>query len=66
MRSSRTGLEKNHDSWGWFVAVGIVLIAFGVLCIVQDVTATLVSVLTFAWGLLLIRLDRTRSQLQAQ
>ena len=47
------GLEKIHDSWGWFLALGIAFIALGILCIVQDVMATLVSVLTLGWLLLI-------------
>jgi uncharacterized membrane protein HdeD (DUF308 family) len=47
--SLAAGLDKIHDSWGWFVTVGVAFIALGVVCIVGDVTATKVSVLTLGW-----------------
>lgn len=47
------GLGKIHDSWGWFVALGITLIVLGSVCILGDVTATLVSVLAFGWLLIM-------------
>jgi len=50
--SLATGLDEIHNSWGWFVALGIALIVLGVVCIVGDVTATLATVLAF--GSLLI------------
>jgi hypothetical protein len=46
-------LDDGHDSWGWFVALGIALIILGVVCIAAEVTATLVTVLTFGWLLIL-------------
>jgi uncharacterized membrane protein HdeD (DUF308 family) len=51
--SLAAGLDKVHDSWGWFLALGLALIVLGVVCIVGDVTATLVSVLAFGWLLLI-------------
>ena len=30
------GLGKIHDSWGWFVALGITLIVLGSVCIFGD------------------------------
>jgi len=50
--SIRAGLDKIHDSWGWFVVLGIALIVLGVVCIMGDMTATLASVL--ALGALLL------------
>ena len=47
------GLDKIHDSWGWFVAIGIAFMALGLACIVGAVTATLLSVLTLGWLLLI-------------
>jgi uncharacterized membrane protein HdeD (DUF308 family) len=47
-----SGLDQIHDSWGWFVALGIGLVALGVACIMGDMTATLATVLAF--GSLLI------------
>jgi uncharacterized membrane protein HdeD (DUF308 family) len=51
--SIAAGLDKIHDSWGWFVALGIALIVLGGVCIVGDMTATLVSVLAFGWLLIM-------------
>ena len=51
--SISAGLDKIHDSWGWFVALGIALIALGVICIMGDVTATLVTVLALGWLLVI-------------
>ena len=47
--SISAGLDKIHDSWGWFVALGIALIVLGVVCIMGDMTATLATVLAFGW-----------------
>lgn len=47
------GLDKIHDSWGWFVALGIAFMALGVVCIMGDVTATLATVFAFGWLLLI-------------
>ncbi|MBV8137936.1 MAG: HdeD family acid-resistance protein [Deltaproteobacteria bacterium] len=46
-------LDKIHDSWGWFVALGIAFMVLGAVCIIGDVTATLVSVLAFGWLLVI-------------
>ena len=51
--SLATGLDKIHDSWGWFVVLGFALIALGIVCIVGDVTATKVTVLALGWLLVL-------------
>ncbi|MGO9595308.1 MAG: HdeD family acid-resistance protein [Steroidobacteraceae bacterium] len=51
--SIAAGLDKIHDSWGWFIALGIALIVLGGVCLVGDVTATLVTVLTFGWLLIM-------------
>ena len=65
--SIAAGLEEIHDSWGWFVALGISLIVLGAVCILSEVTTTLVTVLVFGWLLLvggvfaLIQAFRTRS-----
>jgi uncharacterized membrane protein HdeD (DUF308 family) len=47
------GLEEVRGSWGWFLALGILLVAFGVACIVYNVTATFTTVLVFGWLLLI-------------
>lgn len=61
------GLDEIHDSWGWFVAFGIGLIILGVICLLGEMTATLITVLTIGWLLLvggvfaLIQAFRVRS-----
>jgi len=47
------GLAKIHDSWGWFVALGIALTALGAVCIVGDMVATKVSVVALGWLLVI-------------
>jgi uncharacterized membrane protein HdeD (DUF308 family) len=46
-------LDEIQDSWGWFMALGIALVVLGLVCIAAEVTATLVTVLTFGWLLIL-------------
>jgi len=46
------GFDRIHDSWGWFVALGIALIVLGGACILGEVTATLATVLAFGWLLI--------------
>jgi len=50
--SIAAGFDKIHDSWGWFVALGIALIVLGGVCILGDLTATLATVLAFGWLLI--------------
>jgi uncharacterized membrane protein HdeD (DUF308 family) len=47
------GIEEIRNSWGWFLALGILLMIFGAICIVGDVTATFATVLVFGWLLLI-------------
>jgi uncharacterized membrane protein HdeD (DUF308 family) len=47
------GMEEIRESWGWILALGILLMLLGVVCIVGDVTATFATVLAFGWLLLL-------------
>lgn len=46
------GVERVRSSWGWFMAMGILLIVAGVICIAGDVIATFVTVVAFGWFLL--------------
>lgn len=41
-----------RNSWGWIMALGILLILTGALCIVADVTATFATMIIFGWFLL--------------
>src|SRR5271166_7202686 len=47
------GFDRIHDSWGWFIALGIALILLGGVCILGNVTATLATVLAFGWLLIM-------------
>ena len=51
--SISAGIDEIHDSWGWFVALGVGLIILGAACIVSNVAATLATVLIFGWLLLI-------------
>ncbi len=61
------GMNQIHKSWGWFLALGVLFMLFGVVCILGDVTATFATVLFFGWLLLfsgivaLIHAFRTRT-----
>ena len=50
--SIAAGLDEIHGSWGWFVVLGIALMALGVICIIGDVTSTLATELAFGWLLI--------------
>lgn len=43
------GIEAIRRSWGWFMALGIVLTLLGIACIAFDVTATAATVAVFGW-----------------
>jgi uncharacterized membrane protein HdeD (DUF308 family) len=43
------GLEQVRHRWGWFLALGIILIAFGVIALSFVPAATLGSVLALGW-----------------
>src|SRR5258708_5792332 len=47
------GVNEIRSSWGWFLALGIVFILFGAICIVGNIAATFATVLVFGWVLLL-------------
>ena len=44
-----TGLEELRHRWGWFLALGIILIAFGVIALAFVPAATLGSVIALGW-----------------
>jgi uncharacterized membrane protein HdeD (DUF308 family) len=47
------GIEQMQASWGWILAIGILLMLLGAVCIVSDVTATFTTVILFGWLLML-------------
>ena len=48
-----SGFAAIRHNWGWFLALGIVLILLGVVAVSSEWIATLVSVLVFGWLLIL-------------
>ena len=51
--SLAAGLEQLHRSWGWFVALGVLLLILGIVCVLGEVATTLISVIVLGWLLLL-------------
>ncbi len=47
------GEEVLHRSWGWYLALGIILIGLGVFALGATVITTVVSVLVFGWALMI-------------
>jgi uncharacterized membrane protein HdeD (DUF308 family) len=47
------GAEEIRRSWGWFLALGIVLVILGVAALSWSVLTTLVSVVMIGWLLLI-------------
>jgi uncharacterized membrane protein HdeD (DUF308 family) len=47
------GIDEIRGSWGWFLALGILLILLGMCCIAFDVSATFATVAVFGWVLLI-------------
>jgi uncharacterized membrane protein HdeD (DUF308 family) len=46
------GIDEIRSSWGWFLALGILFIILGAVCVIGDVSATFATVLVFGWMLL--------------
>ena len=46
------GIEEIRSSWGWFLALGILFILLGSVCVIGNVSATFATVLVFGWMLL--------------
>ena len=67
LRSLGADIEEIRSSWGWFLALGILLILAGTTCVIADVSATFATVFVFGWILLfsgmvaLVHAFRTRS-----
>jgi uncharacterized membrane protein HdeD (DUF308 family) len=47
----QAGIEEVRSSWGWFLTLGILLIALGVICVGKAQTATTFSILALGWVL---------------
>jgi uncharacterized membrane protein HdeD (DUF308 family) len=45
------GIQEVKKSWGWFLAIGILLMALGIVCIGKAQTATHFSILALGWVL---------------
>jgi uncharacterized membrane protein HdeD (DUF308 family) len=52
-KASLLGVDVLGRKWGWFVALGIVQIIFGMIALGATVFATLVTVVLFGWLLLI-------------
>ena len=50
--SLRAGIEEIRHQWGWFLALGILLIALGVLAAIAQPLFTLATVVFFGWLLI--------------
>jgi uncharacterized membrane protein HdeD (DUF308 family) len=46
------GVEEIRSSWAWFLAIGIVFVLLGGVCVIGNVSATFATVLVFGWMLL--------------
>jgi uncharacterized membrane protein HdeD (DUF308 family) len=46
------GIEEIRSSWGWFLALGILFLLLGAVCVIGDVSVTLATVLVFGWLLM--------------
>ena len=46
------GLDEIRSSWGWFVALGIMLVVAGAICLLGSVAATFATVFVVGWLLL--------------
>jgi uncharacterized membrane protein HdeD (DUF308 family) len=46
-------IAEIRKSWGWFLAVGILLMILGALCIVKAQTATTFSIMVLGWILVI-------------
>lgn len=47
------GIDELEKSWGWFLALGMLLMVLGVVCVGTARTATTISILVFGWMLVL-------------
>ncbi len=45
----QAGINQVRKSWGWFLALGILLFVLGAVCIVKAETATTFSILALGW-----------------
>jgi uncharacterized membrane protein HdeD (DUF308 family) len=46
------GIEEVRSSWGWFLALGILFVLLGAVCVIGNVAATFTTVLLVGWMLL--------------
>jgi uncharacterized membrane protein HdeD (DUF308 family) len=46
------GIEEVRSSWGWFLALGIMFVVLGAVCVIGNVAATFATVLVVGWMLL--------------
>jgi uncharacterized membrane protein HdeD (DUF308 family) len=46
------GINEIRSSWGWFLFFGMVLMLFGAICVVGNITATFATVVVLGWFLI--------------
>jgi uncharacterized membrane protein HdeD (DUF308 family) len=46
------GINEIRSSWGWFLALGILLVVFGSTCVLRSIATTFVTVRLIGWLLL--------------
>jgi uncharacterized membrane protein HdeD (DUF308 family) len=47
-----SAIDEVRSSWGWFLALGLMLMVLGAFCVVANMTATFATVLMIGWLLL--------------
>lgn len=47
------GVEEIRRGWGWLLAMGTILVIFGVIALVDSITVSIISMALFGWLLLL-------------
>jgi uncharacterized membrane protein HdeD (DUF308 family) len=50
--SLASSVAEVRNSWGWFLALGLLFVLSGIACVISNVTATFATVLFFGWILL--------------
>ena len=53
LRWHSVGTDQLKQSWGWFLALGILLVVLGMIALGASVAMTLASVMLFGWLLII-------------
>ena len=46
-------IEDIRSSWGWFLALGVLFVLLGTVCVIGSVSATFATVIVFGWMLII-------------